>query len=270
MQTSSEITRGERVRLVSAGAFTVVDATYVAPRRWGVHAHDEALISFAASADYAETVDGTRFICRRGEYLIKSAGVPHSNRFDSARTRCVSIAVARSVTELSEAVQRMFASPRRLSSEAGSLQSMVLLELRRGDEFAPLALEGIIYELLAALGRNSNSVASDSFLRARDYIQAFVSDNPTIEEIARAAGVHPGHLNRLFRRHSGASTADYVRRVRVERAVRDLVETGLPLSEIAVKHGFYDQSHFTRSVLRYRGRSPGSYRRNANLSETDA
>jgi AraC family transcriptional regulator len=262
----SSITQGERVRVCGAGWFTVVDATYTTARRWDTHSHDEALLSFAPSGEYVERVDGARYTCGPGAYLLKPARTDHANRFDRPDTRCVSIAISKEATEWLPGLRRLFATPRLITGFPARFQPILLAELRRGDELAPLAVQGIVCALLAELARSADSGRPAAFRRACEFIHAQIGLVPAIQEIAVAAGVHAGHLNRLFRRHAGVSTAEYVRRLRVARAARDLAGTRLSIAEIAATHGFYDQSHLTNAFRRYVGSSPADYRRNSRPS----
>jgi transcriptional regulator GlxA family with amidase domain len=51
-----------------------------------------------------------------------------------------------------------------------------------------------------------------------------------------------------------------VRRLRIERATHDLVTSNAPLSEIGVRAGFFDQSHFSKVFQRHTGLTPAAYR----------
>jgi AraC family transcriptional regulator len=84
---------------------------------------------------------------------------------------------------------------------------------------------------------------------------------PSLEELARAAGVHPVHLARSFRRATGSTVGAFVRQLRVDWAVRQLVSTDMPLAELSVEAGFSDQSHFTRLFRATLGETPARYRR---------
>jgi AraC-like DNA-binding protein len=44
-------------------------------------------------------------------------------------------------------------------------------------------------------------------------------------------------------------------------AAKGLLDGNVPLSEVALACGFYDQSHFTRSFKGCTGVTPGQYRR---------
>ena len=72
--------------------------------------------------------------------------------------------------------------------------------------------------------------------------------------------VHPVYLAGKFRRHYGASVGEYVRRLRLKTACRELSHSDAPLSDIAAGVGFYDQSHFTNACKRLTGMTPAQYR----------
>ena len=83
----------------------------------------------------------------------------------------------------------------------------------------------------------------------------------TLDDLARACGVHPVHLARTFRQHYGCTIGDYIRDLRIEFVCRRMRLSNAPLAEIALAAGFADQSHLTRLFKRHIGLTPGEYRR---------
>jgi AraC family transcriptional regulator len=81
-----------------------------------------------------------------------------------------------------------------------------------------------------------------------------------IAEVASVVHVHPAHLARVFRRHHGETIGHRIRRLRLDWAIGELVETDRPLREIAAMAGFAHQSHFTRAFKEYTGWPPAQYR----------
>jgi len=69
---------------------------------------------------------------------------------------------------------------------------------------------------------------------------------------------------RAFERQFGAAfhvtPQKFLRKLRLRIASRALIDTDEPLSEIALKCGFADQSHFSREFRRQFGRTPRDYR----------
>lgn len=80
--------------------------------------------------------------------------------------------------------------------------------------------------------------------------------------LARLAGLSERTFERQFRAHYGLTPQQYVRRLRVRIACHALVHGDLPIGQIAMEHGFADQSHFTREFRELLGATPGDYRKN--------
>lgn len=78
-------------------------------------------------------------------------------------------------------------------------------------------------------------------------------------EMARELSVSLPHLNRLFRRHLGASVQQRVLRLRAERAAA-LLDAGATPLEAAAACGFRSLSAFYAAFRRAYGMAPGEYR----------
>ncbi|WP_090945018.1 AraC family transcriptional regulator [Nonomuraea jiangxiensis] len=94
---------------------------------------------------------------------------------------------------------------------------------------------------------------------ARQLLHAHLTDDLTIDDLARAAGTTRYAVYRAFRAEYGMPPSDYQRQLRL-RTARALIAAGTPLAEVATATGFADQSHLTRWFTRYFGLTPGAYR----------
>lgn len=138
-------------------------------------------------------------------------------------------------------------------------------EFRNEDSVAPLAIEGIAFELVAAAARERRSSAPDVIppawlQRVKDLLHARFLESLTLTTIAEIVAINPVHLCREYRRHYGATVGESVRRLRIEYACRQMMDRDIPLAQIALASGFADQSHFTRTFKRVVGRSPAVFR----------
>lgn len=88
-----------------------------------------------------------------------------------------------------------------------------------------------------------------------DYAQAL-----STEFLAGKMFLSVSQFNRLFRKKFHTTPRSYLTNVRMNAACHLLVSTELPISEIALQTGFYDQSHFTNQFVRHRGLPPSQYR----------
>jgi LacI family transcriptional regulator len=79
--------------------------------------------------------------------------------------------------------------------------------------------------------------------------------------VARSAGVSRRSLEKRFRRELGYSVLREIRRVRTDKIAQLLVETQMPVCEIAEELGFDDIQHFARYFRSAKSMSPLAYRK---------
>jgi AraC family transcriptional regulator len=96
--------------------------------------------------------------------------------------------------------------------------------------------------------------------RARELLDARLTENVALAEVAQACGLSLAQFARAFKRSTGRPPHQFLIERRVERARELLRTTGLPLADVATRCGFADQSHFTKVFHRVVGTSPGSFR----------
>lgn len=94
--------------------------------------------------------------------------------------------------------------------------------------------------------------------RVKDWIDANSEQNVSIHSLADLVGLSPYYLVRAFHKHAGIPPHKYQTSVRINRA-RQLLRSGAPISEIAYRTGFCDQSHLNRCFKRTLGVTPGVY-----------
>jgi AraC-like DNA-binding protein len=94
--------------------------------------------------------------------------------------------------------------------------------------------------------------------------EAVLDDVPAARDLvslARALGVSPAHLSRVFRAETGSSLTKFRNRVRVSRVLARLEAGDADLAAIAGDLGFADQAHLTRTVRATLGITPARVRR---------
>ncbi|MBD1866074.1 AraC family transcriptional regulator [Cyanobacteria bacterium FACHB-471] len=98
----------------------------------------------------------------------------------------------------------------------------------------------------------------------RDYLESHYAENISIETLTQLTGLSPYYLIRSFRQQVGLPPHSYQRHWQLVQAKRSL-QTSKPLSQIAVEHGFYDQSHLNRAFKRAFGITPGQYQKGNSI-----
>jgi YesN/AraC family two-component response regulator len=85
----------------------------------------------------------------------------------------------------------------------------------------------------------------------------------SLQQVSHDLEINPSYLSREFSKYfENLSFGDYIRKLRIEKAIHLLEITLYPLTEIAYLTGFSDQSHFNRIFKKQMGVTASEYRKN--------
>ncbi|MFK7932757.1 MAG: ATP-binding protein, partial [Saprospiraceae bacterium] len=98
----------------------------------------------------------------------------------------------------------------------------------------------------------------DQFItELRAFIHEHINaDNLNGDKIGKHFGISRGHLHRKIKAITNQSTGEYIKSVRLEKALEFLKEKKLNISEITYQTGFSSPSHFTRVFKKAYGKTP--------------
>lgn len=88
------------------------------------------------------------------------------------------------------------------------------------------------------------------------YIQTHLDEPLALDTLANVINISASYFLTRFKQSTGLAPHQYVMSQRLEQAKRLLVQTQLPIAEIANETGFADQSHLTRLMRRHTGLTP--------------
>jgi AraC family transcriptional regulator len=206
--------------------------------------------------------------CSSSTLIFNPAGTTHRDCFRSRNGRFLSITPtlkgSRSLDRDSP-VARVLAGGSVCSLTARLITEAIECEFEPERHPSSLVLESLGLELIGQLlrpeERNESLRIPDWLLRTKEMIEDCAGSEITIADLAAAVAVHPVYLARAFRKHFGNSPGEYLRRKRLLRVQRLLMNTRLPLVEVALQCGFSDQSRMTHAFTSEFGIAPGRYRR---------
>ncbi|MCM3626974.1 AraC family transcriptional regulator [Paenibacillus glycanilyticus] len=95
---------------------------------------------------------------------------------------------------------------------------------------------------------------------ALSWIREHYAQEVTLKEIAAFSKVSPEHLVRLFKQYEQATPFQYLWNFRIQKAVELLTNTGLTVTEIALRCGFKTSHHFARQLKQATGRTASEIR----------
>jgi AraC family transcriptional regulator len=261
-------TAGSTIRRRDIVGFSLTEALYAEGVSLPLHRHTNSYLTLVLSGSYCESYTDREFQWDEGALHLLPAGQRHGNRFLTAvRLLRVKIEPA-SIERLGEEHARYLSEPREISGALTSwLANRMMREFKAQDDIAPLAMEGVLLEMLAESARASDEIhgsnAPNWLRRVRESLEDSYLQAPALASLAAIAGVHPVHLSREFHKHYRMTIGEYIRKRRIEHASELLCYSELSLSEVATACGFSDQSHFCAKFKKHLGMTPAKFR---NLS----
>ncbi len=104
------------------------------------------------------------------------------------------------------------------------------------------------------------SLDSRRLQRVMDFVEARISSELSLADLASEACLSPYHFSRAFSRTLGKTPHQYVLERRIEKAKEKMLRKDLSFAEIALETGFGSQSGFIRAFRKATGQTPGQFR----------
>ncbi|MBQ9198340.1 MAG: AraC family transcriptional regulator [Clostridia bacterium] len=159
----------------------------------------------------------------------------------------------------------------RFSALRSCMARMMLAKLS-DDGLSAFAYDGALYTLAWRLLRDfqpeeqAAAVFSDKENESNvhgmiQYLEQHYRQRITLQDMARQWNYSTTYASQLFKEYVGINFYDYLTRIRLRQATRDLSETQKKIVDIAAENGFQDLKSFNTKFREMFGRSPSDYRR---------
>jgi AraC family transcriptional regulator len=146
------------------------------------------------------------------------------------------------------------------------LPSRACIESLGGDRLYGESLTTPLFAAFFRASRKKNpsgvgsGLASRQLRRSIEYMQAHLTEDISLVEVAKIAKLSQSQFARAFRDSTYLPPYRYILQARIQRGQQMLAATNLSISEIATSVGFADQSHFTKTFCRFVGATPKRWR----------
>lgn len=240
--------------------------TYVGGSGIAAHSHARPSLTIVLGGSYEESIGGKSAVEGRGSVLICPDDMPHAQRFGTRGARKIIVTPSSDLLDYLTSTTPFRSAPAARSSAIEKLAARIDAERRTDDAFSNGAIEGLIWQASAELGRGlvgASLPAAPIVRRACALIDAMDGEPLSLAALCRHVDCHPATLTRAFRRERDCTPGAYQRDRRVRKAAAMIEGTKLPIAAVAASCGFCDQAHLARSFRAVLGCSPSEYRRRA-------
>ncbi len=249
------------------------------------HIHKNYLeLFFVYQGEGQYMVDGQYYNIRAGDIVIVNAGLLHSKNCTFAKNlRSYSVGIRNlAITGLPDnclckSGELPVVSCGLISEQIGEMFKLIYLlhsdknHLRDICSCIALSLIMLVYEILDSRSHNESSpprsTASATADRIRNYLDEHYRESLTLSAIARELNVNEYYLSHIFKNEFGIPPMQYVMRRRIGEAQSLLMDTTIPIGDIADMLGFSSISHLNTMFSKYVGLPPGKYRQSLRNME---
>jgi len=138
------------------------------------------------------------------------------------------------------------------------------------DEYSEVIIEGLVIQFfVTALRGQSAPPAMDTarkenhqpLMDAISYVQHHYAQDPSLQETADAVHVSSAHLSRLFRSDLETTYSQFLTEVKLSHAMSLLLNSRLPVSEVASQCGYQNSNYFCDAFKKVMGVSPLKFKK---------
>ena len=241
------------------------DASFLSVRRWQAgpewrpraHSHPFCEIIVVLRGSERVQVGGRSEICEPGHFLFYPPGCVHEERQCGdglLEFLCLDFEWPHWPRDIAN----------RIHDRQGRVQEITrwLVAEERGSYGRKGWYQDTGARMLAAeILRLHETPREDVLSQVHEYIHHHLDQAISLDDLAACVRVNKFHLARMFRARTGITPMEYIRQVRLDFAHCLLLESDLPLREIAPRAGFANEYHLSRLLKARYGRGAREIRR---------
>ena len=240
---------------------------------WAAHLNVECVRHLHPHFEIIEVIEGqlnmrvgnSDYAIPAGQGIFVSAFEPHefhSPQYNRCRVLMFSSDL---VPTFCEALRGKLTSSHIFAVSDGSRAVADSILVGEGGRLDTLEAQALLYPVcLDALRgcafEEGKRLLDSSTERAFDYMSAHIAESISLDGVARAVGLHPVTLSKMFSKKMGVGFNDCVIYLRCRRAAHLIKNSGATFTEIAYACGFGSVRSFNRSFRAVYGTTPSEYR----------
>ena len=255
---------GQTNKIIDLNDITLTDTVYTHDKvDW--HYHENAYFTFILEGNVIEGNKKEKYNCSAGSLLFHNWQEPHYNIKPEGFTRGFHIEIEKKWFDKLEFNAADLQGSNYLDNpNLKFLMYKIFRETKLQDTVTPLSIEILLLESLAQMQRDDKT----RFIKKPLWVSEIKMilnerflDGITLEYLSQSLDIHPVHLSRDFPKYFNSGLGEYVRKLKVEKALHLISNKKLHLTSIAHECGFSDQSHFIGCFKEMNGIRPSLHRK---------
>lgn len=245
------------------------------------HWHDSIEIIFLLKGKVSVSVNDKRFELNEKDIFLINANDIHAIQHQEEN---LLLTIQLPIPELKENIKdvdtfvfscRSFLYDENHQAEFNELRSLLaqmMWVINKEGEGYGLQIKSLYFQLIYLLIKNfkeetekenkqSSQKHIERLLRITSYVKENFKQPITLNELSQIEFLSVHYLSKFIQKHLGMPFSKYVDSIRLDHAVKDIVFTDIPLTQIALDNGFASVKAFNRAFKEFYHQTPSEYRR---------
>ncbi|MCR4798332.1 MAG: AraC family transcriptional regulator [Lachnospiraceae bacterium] len=270
-----------------------IQKRYPAEAKTQLHTHDYLELGYVISGSFRQSIMGKDVTFSEGELCLIDKNCLHQDYLDESDTRVLFLGISKEAFE--EIMSRKYADDRIISFLQSALlqqknllqylhfkpyessnekmrECMLLLlkELADYDVASDLICRGLLVRIFRLLGTGYEFSLSRELKKEKNWlfyeeITEYIKYNYqdiSLEELCEKFHFQQDYFARMLKKQTGLTFIGYVQEIRLNEARRLLLETDVPIEEIAEAVGYQNKGYFYRIFTKRFDETPAKMRKN--------
>ncbi|UUC44088.1 helix-turn-helix transcriptional regulator [Flavobacterium cerinum] len=255
---------GETNRRLTLDGLTITDTEYTHEKvDW--HYHENPYFTFILQGQVIETNRKETYHCSAGSLLFHNWDDAHYNIKPPGYTRGFHIEMEHDwFTKRDWNTHDLQGSFSVKDPDANLIFYQLFKESLLSDNLTSITTELLLLEALNTIKTQNKEMinTAPSWINPlRELLHEQDISEWTLSDLSELFSIHPVHLSRYFPKFFGCSLGEYIRKIKIKKALHLLSVRHKSLAAIALESGFSDQSHFNRCFKEQLGITPLHYRK---------
>lgn len=197
-----------------------------------------------------------------GELMFFHAGELHQTTIESFPTKSINLVIEQDFLLNNQATENAINSAVDKNPNAKFFMLKIYKELIANDVFSDCSIKMLLLNLIHTNPETSFKNTCPGWVKTvAELTQDKWNESLTLNDLSKAAGVHPITISKHFPKYFSCTFGEYMRRLKIAKSLYLLKVPSFSLSEIALECGFSDQSHFIRTFKQLTGFLPNNYKK---------